>query len=54
MKVNALKDIKNISVKISVKTVERLIKNSIDKNKLEKFYSESLKETKIKLKQLKA
>ena len=54
MKVNALKDIKNISVKISVKTVERLIKNSIDKNKLEKFYFESLKETKIKLKHLKA
>jgi len=54
MKVNALKDIKNISVKISIKTVERLIKNSIDKNKLEKFYSESLKETKIKLKHLKA
>ena len=33
MKENALKDIKNISVKISMETVENLIKNSIDKNK---------------------
>ena len=33
MKENALKDIKNISVKISIETVENLIKNSIDKNK---------------------
>ena len=54
MKVDALKDIRNTSIKISVNAVEHLIKNSIDKNKLEKFYSESLKETKIKLKQLKA
>ena len=33
MKENALRDIKNISVKISMKTVEHLIKNSIDKKK---------------------
>jgi len=37
MKENALKDIKNISVKISMEAVEHLIKNSIDKSKLEKF-----------------
>ena len=42
MKENALKDIKNISVKISMETVENLIKNSIDKNKLEKIYDNSL------------
>ena len=50
MKENALKDIKNISVKISMETVENLIKNSIDKNKLEKIYDNSLKQAKIALK----
>jgi len=50
MKENALKDIKNISVKISMETVESLIKNSIDKNKLEKIYDNSLKQAKTALK----
>ena len=31
MKENALKDIKNLSVKVSIKTVENLIENSLDK-----------------------
>ncbi len=46
MKENALKDIKNISVKISLEAVESLIKKSIDKNKIEKLYSKSLEQTK--------
>ena len=50
MKENALKDIKNISIKISMETVEHLIKNSIDKKKIEKFYSNSLEQTKAALK----
>jgi len=50
MKENALKDIKNISVKISMETVENLIKNSIDKNKLEKIYDNSLRQAKTALK----
>ena len=54
MKENAIRDIKNISVKISVETVEHLIKNSIDKNKLDKLYTKSLEETKTSLKNLKA
>ncbi len=53
MKENALKNIKNISVKISMKTVENLIKNSIDKNKLEKLYTKSLEQTKTSLKHIK-
>ena len=53
MKDNALKDIKNASVKITMETVEHLIKNSIDKNKLEKLHIESLEETKSSLKQTK-
>ena len=54
MKENALKDIKNISVKISVEAVEHLIKNSIDKNKLEKLYTNSLEQAKTSLKHIKA
>ena len=54
MKENALKDIKNISVKIGIDTVEHLIKNSIDKNKLEKFYTKSLEQAKNSLKHIKA
>ncbi len=50
MKENALKDIKNISVKISMEAVEHLIKNSIDKKKIEKFYSNSLEQAKAALK----
>ncbi len=53
MKKNAIKDIKNISIKISIETVENLIKNSINKDKLEKIYTQSLEETKIALKQTK-
>tara|TARA_Y100000590_G_scaffold35433_1_gene38493 strand:+ start:2715 stop:3212 length:498 start_codon:yes stop_codon:yes gene_type:complete len=54
MRENALNDIKNISVKISVEAVEHLIKNSIDKKKLEKFYTNSLEEAKKTFKQTKA
>ncbi len=41
---------KNVSVKISIETVENLIKNSMDKNKLEKIYDNSLKQVKTALK----
>ena len=54
MKVNALKDIKNASIKISMEAVEYLIKNSIDKNKLEKLYTKSLEQTKTAFKHIKA
>ena len=54
MKENALRDIKNISVKISMEAVELLIKNSVDKNKLEKLYTNSLEQAKTSLKHIKA
>ena len=54
MKENALRDIKNISVKVSMEAVEHLIKKSIDKNKLEKFYTKSLEQAKTALKHIKA
>ena len=54
MKENALKKIKNTSIKISIKVVEDLINKSIDKNKLEKIYLKSIEETKATLKKTKA
>ena len=51
MKENALKEIKNISIKISIESVENIIKNSIDKNKLDKLYTNSLQEIKKSLKE---
>ena len=50
MKDQALKDIKNASVKIAVESVEKLLKNSIDKSKLDKIYLSSIEETKLALK----
>ena len=50
LKNQALKDIKNASVKIAIVSVEKLIKNSMDKSKLDKIYSSSIEETKIALK----
>ena len=53
MKENALKDIKNTSVKISIEAAGNIIKNSIDKNKLENFYIKNLEQTKIALRKAK-
>ena len=50
MKNQALKDIKNASVKISIQAVEILLKNSLDKNKLTKIFFSSVEETKLALK----
>ena len=50
MKENALKDIKNASVKIAIESVEKLLKNSMDKSKLDKIYLSSIEETKLALK----
>ena len=50
LKNQAIKDIKNASVKIAIESVEKLIKNSMDKSKLDKIYSSSIEETKLALK----
>ena len=50
LKNQAMKDIKNASVKIAIEAVEKLIKNSMDKSKLDKIYSSSIEETKLALK----
>ena len=50
LKSQALKDIKNASVKIAIESVEKLLKNSLDKSKLDKIYMSSIEETKLALK----
>ena len=50
LKNQAEKDIKNASIKIAIESVEKLIKNSLDKSKLDKIYSSSIEETKLALK----
>ena len=50
LKNQALRDIKNASVKIAIKSVEKLLKNSLDKSKLDKIYMSSIEETKLALK----
>ena len=50
LKYQAEKDIKNASVKIAIESVEKLIKNSLDKSKLDKIYTSSIEETKLALK----
>ncbi len=50
LKNQAIKDIKNTSVKIAIESVENLIKNSLDKSKLDKIYTSSIEETKLALK----
>ena len=50
MKVQAIKDVKNSSVDIAISSVEKIIKNSIDKKKLDKIYISSIEEAKKILK----
>lgn len=51
MKEDALKEIKKISIKISIESVENILKNSIDKQKIENFNLKSLELAKKALKQ---
>ena len=50
LKNQAIKDIKNTSVRIAIESVEKLLKNSLDKSKLDKIYVSSIEETKLALK----
>ena len=50
MKAQAIKDVKNLSVDIAISSVEKIIKNSIDKKKLDKIYISSIEEAKKILK----
>ena len=46
MKLQATKDIKNYSVEVAIIALEKIIKNSIDKKKLDKIYVSSVNEAK--------
>jgi len=50
MKAQAIRDVKNSSIEIAIQSVEKIIKNSIDKKKLDKIYISSIEETKKILK----
>ena len=50
MKDEAINEIKNTSIQISMEAVEKIIKNSIDKKKLDRFYEENLNQAKTTLK----
>ena len=52
MKETALKEIKNVSVKIAVDSVKKVITTSIDKSKLDNIFEKNLEETKIALKKI--
>ena len=52
MKEAALKEIKNISVKIAVDSVKKVMTTSIDKSKLDNIFEKNLEETKIALKKI--
>ena len=50
MKTEALKEVRNSSIDIAIQALEKIIKNSIDKKKLDKIYISSIDETKKILK----
>ena len=50
MRLQATKDIKNYSVEVAIIALEKIIKNSVDKKKLEKIYISSVDEAKKILK----
>ena len=52
MKEAALKEIKNVSVKIAADSVKKIITTSIDKSKLDNLFEKNLEETKIALKKI--
>ena len=49
MKAQAIKEIKNNSLDIALESVEKLMLNSLDKNKLDNIFNQSIEETKIAL-----
>ena len=52
MKEVALKEIKDVSIKIAVDSVKKIITTSVDKSKLDGLFDKNLKETKEALKKI--
>ena len=54
MKEEAIKNIKDTSIKIAVESVRQLIKTSINKSKLDTLFEKNLDQAKITLKKTRA
>jgi len=52
MKEAALKEIKDVSVKIAIDSVKKIISTSVDKSKLDNLFNKNLEETKASLKKI--
>ena len=52
MKDAAIKEIKDVSIKIAVESVKKIISTSVDKSKLDSLFDKNLEETKIALKKI--
>ena len=52
MKEAALKEIKDISIKLAVDSVKKVITTSVDKSKLDSLFEKNLEETKVELKKI--
>ena len=52
MKESALKEIKDVSIKIAVDSVKKIINTSVDKSKLNSLFERNLEETKTALKKI--
>ena len=52
MKENAIKEVKNTSIRIAINSVRKAISTSVDKSKLDMLFEKNLKDTKIELKKI--
>ena len=52
MKEAALKEIRDVSIKLAVDSVKKIITTSVDKSKLDNLFEKNLEETKIVLKKI--
>jgi F-type H+-transporting ATPase subunit b len=52
MKDTALNEIKNVSIKIAIESVKKIINTSVDKSKLDSVFNKNLEETKVALKKI--
>ena len=52
MKEATIKEIKDVSIKIAVDSVKKIINTSVDKSKLDNLFSKNLEETKTALKKI--
>ena len=52
MKEAAIKEIKDVSIKIAVDSVKKIINTSVDKSKLDGLFDKNLEETKVAIKEI--